>query len=219
MLGLRTKRQKRDKRENGVCVWSSSAAMATKVCSLLLLPLLLLELMPCAQASIAVRHRSSVIWVLSTSSKFRIFPPRDSSVCFGVSVFFCHDWLCQRFANGHSFGHDFFLEEFLIISDMKCFVELGAVAMGMTLKLLTGVNSSIDYSCVCACFWSLGLFFWVKCSVVSCMTRWWWIANFSCVDMARKSTTAKDAIMLSRYWQVCMWNQTPISLGCSTAMR
>ncbi len=61
--------------------------MATKVCSLLLLPLLLLELMPCAQASIAVRHRSSVIWVLSTSSKFRIFfapdsPPFLWSFCF-----------------------------------------------------------------------------------------------------------------------------------------
>jgi hypothetical protein len=93
-------------------VWSSSAAaMATKVFSLLLLPLLLLELIPCGQASIAVRHRSSVIWVLSTSSKFRIFFAPDSppSFSFGVSVFFCHDWLCQRFANGHSFGHDFFL--------------------------------------------------------------------------------------------------------------
>ncbi len=86
MLGLRTKREKRDKRD-GVCAWSASAAMATKVCSLLLLPLLLLELIPCAQASIAVRHRSSVIWVLSTSSKFRFFFPPDSlpflwSFCF-----------------------------------------------------------------------------------------------------------------------------------------
>ncbi|KAH8971636.1 hypothetical protein BDL97_02G154000 [Sphagnum fallax] len=36
--------------------------MAAKVFSLLLLPLLLLELIPCGQASIAVRHRSSVIW-------------------------------------------------------------------------------------------------------------------------------------------------------------
>jgi hypothetical protein len=52
-----------------------------------------------------------------------------------------------------------FSREFFIISDMKCFVELGAVAFGMTLKLLTGVNSSIDYTCVRARVFEVWAFF------------------------------------------------------------
>lgn len=222
MLGLRTKREKRDKRETGVCVKLLSSSHGDQSVQLAL-----------ATSSSPGAHslwpgiyscEAPIICHLGTFYFIKIqnfFRPRLPPPFFLWS--FC--FLLPRLAVPEVCKWPQFRSWFLSLGIFNYFRYDFFCRIGCCYFL--NDSETLDrsefinwlYLCVCVFLKSGPLFFWVKCSVVSCMTRWWWIANFSCVDMAGKSTTAKDAIMLSRHWQVCMWNQTPISLECSTAMR